>query len=1002
MAEEEGLSEADINELVQENAELRRDVLQPWVAFTSAIAAAGGSDAVDFDEATVAWSTSHHPNSMGRPQYQGAPITGTIYDASRQLYDANTERIPTTDPSGAEVRGMEEEAMDAADAGVTETHTAADAVNFLLNRQQGVLATLNQRIIEEFFNTNMIAQENIIQVNDPSESLLINLLLQRPNLLPFFAIRTPYLSLLVPKIRLFKKVYIRRDDGTYIPRAGTLEFTFKSFTENTEIEQITSTNFGRAGGAGIKSVNWSYEGTNPETVRSFVNFDISLFFQSLSDFVGSDAPSAQTAFETPSSLDLIGLIGAGIGGVDETGQSSFKFEIIAQLGWELDHSINHDLDNSFEIEKLQKILGETNTVLRLSLREHNINFNEDGSLTLDISYFSAIDELFTNESLNVLRIGGQPAIENVLAASSESASPEGSPDGDSPSDAELDHCDTTSRQVTTGDEASGDGGERGPTDRERAIHEALRTTGDDNIIQNYNNIFSKILVGNKIYRVSIDTAEVARQVEDRQWRFFGWSGEQSIRARLFTEQQLQVLSGTAYSVSTVNIDTVLASEEIIEAAAEEAAADAAGDNNTILAEASLNEPYDEALIKRFSDETTGRLMIDFIRLGDLLDGVITGLKDMQGSALQERAADFVFLTGLYTYEDFDTRKAYNYSDMLISIEGFRSFFIEKIVRPLKVNYNLTSFMIDLAKDFSYVNSIRLASHGNFVNPEGRPTLSAFQAPDIDLGAQLRQVGAAEAMGDAEGVIGRWHALFNYYGSLGNNVPVFGGELDGVVPRPSSSGESARELSYFILHSSGHIIERDADEDEDIKVGIYHLKIGSDKGILKSIKFRKDEIAGRREGRIVRAGGLNLTALREKYDATITIFGAPFIFPGTFIYVNPSLIGYGDGPNSAAQILGLGGYYLVNKVSNSISGDGTFETEIEASWNAFAETRCRRDALYIIRAPGEAPQELGAATETPIEEMPIPYQDAQQGGAGEPVGPRPTPAQQRLDDAGQGS
>jgi len=844
-----------------------------------------------------------------------------------------------------------------------------EAVDFLLNRQQRVLATVNERIIKEYFDNVRVLQNNVIQVSTEDESMLINYLLKRPDLLPFFAIRTPYLSLLVPKIRLFKKVYERQDDGSFAAAdLGTLEFTFKSFTENLDIEQITSSKFGRSGGAGIKSANWSYEGTNPETVKSFVNFDISLFFQSLSDFIGSDVASTNEALRDPENVDLISLIGAGIGVADkETGQIRFKFEITAQLGWEIERSINHDLASDQYIADLKRIIGETNTNLRLSLREHSVNFNEDGTLTLDISYFSAIDEVFTDETLNILRIG--------LAEGSAIQSIEEASDSPDPSTStgetgrivrpEFDLC-AASRRVATGDETSDSEEESPPTAEEIAISAALQGTDDDSIIQNYNNIFSKLIEGDKIYRVEINvnhisTVIVQDHLRDRslftedandpvgnQARMRARANRRTVVARYFTEQQLRTIStGDNFKVNQVIITApLIADSDAASVNTQANNADVA--DETLLTDESLTAAFNRQIVNNYSGGEGSMLRIDFVRLGDILDNIIAGLKDIPGGSLQEREKDFVFLTGLYTYRETASgiRKAYNYSDMLISIDGFRSFFIEKIVRPLKVRYSLTSFIIDIANKFSYVNSVRLASQGTFVSAEGRPTFAAFQAPDIGLSENMRGAAIRDAWNR--------HDLdpTRYF-----REPLYVGSLDEITPTVPVSGEALREVSYFILRSTGDIIERKGDEEDDIEAGIYHLKIGSDRGILKSIKFRKDEIRGRREGRIVRAGGLNLAALREKYDATITIFGAPFIFPGMFVYVNPSLIGYGAGPNSAARVLGLGGYYFINKVGNSINADGTFETEIEASWNAFAGTDCARPALDIITPPPRAKTEI---------------------------------------------
>jgi hypothetical protein len=912
-------------------------------------------------------------------QQAGTRAISAILDNRRALLESDNNlsardvanlEIEATRNSGAvrvrildeEREGLSEAAEAAGFAPVGEIRelTGAAAVSFLLNRQQGVLATLNERIIEDFFDFDMIRQRNIIPISAEDESLLINFLQKRPNLLPYFAIRTPYLSLLVPKIRLFKKVYERQDDGSFSTTGdGSLEFKFKSFTENSDIEDITDHNFGRAGGAGIKSVNWAYEGTNPEAVKSFVNFDISLFFQSLSDFIGPTTSDANQALADPDNVDLINLIGAGTGVADDSGQIQFKFEITAQLGWELDQSINHDLAEDQKIRDLKAVISQTNTNLRLSLQEHNINFNEDGTLTLDISYFSAIDEVFTDESLNILRIGLPNGTGIQAVREAKDAPDPNTPEGTTGRVVapELDPC-ATSKQVTNGSETSDPSDDEEPTAVDLAITSALRGSDDENIIQNYNNIFSKMIESNRIYRAQVSAAQVAGLIAGDGTKIISDNVAQSeIEVRYLTEGALITLNANAgLNVKQISMNAVAVPVSDSDRAALGEAVRAAdyetGENP--LSDAELGAEMDRAILRRYdATGSSGMLEIDFIRLGDLLDNIIGGLKEISGTPLQEREEDFLFVTGLYTYRETATgiRKAYNYSDMLISIDAFRAFFTEKIIRPLKVKYNLTSFIIDIANKFSYVNSVGMASQGTFVSAEGRPTFATFQGPDVGLDEILRASAALDAITELD-----FSGFGRYYHSLNDSNPAYVGELAGNF-NPASSADPRREISYFVLRSSGHVIRRDGDEDDDIQAGIYHLKLGSDKGILKSVKFRKDEIRGRREGRIVRAGGLNLAALREKYDATITIFGAPFIYPGMYIYLNPSLIGYGDGSDSAAKILGLGGYYFINKVRNSISSDGSFDTEIEASWNAFAGTDCGSGEVDIIRAPDNAVNEI---------------------------------------------
>jgi hypothetical protein len=151
--------------------------------------------------------------------------------------------------------------------------------------------------------------------------------------------------------------------------------------------------------------------------------------------------------------------------------------------------------------------------------------------------------------------------------------------------------------------------------------------------------------------------------------------------------------------------------------------------------------------------------------------------------------------------------------------------------------------------------------------------------------------------------------------------------------------------------------------------VHHIYIGSDRSIVKNINFRRDQIPGLREARIVRGGGFNLSVFREKYDISLTLFGTPFIYPGTFIFLSTETIGlgFGDSPYSASRLLGLGGYYFVNKVSNRIDSEGGYETTVEATWNAFAdgldEHGCQAPAVQVV--PSSALFDIVRATETAI-------------------------------------
>jgi hypothetical protein len=123
-----------------------------------------------------------------------------------------------------------------------------------------------------------------------------------------------------------------------------------------------------------------------------------------------------------------------------------------------------------------------------------------------------------------------------------------------------------------------------------------------------------------------------------------------------------------------------------------------------------------------------------------------------------------------------------------------------------------------------------------------------------------------------------------------------------------------------------------DEEMNRLEGIYHLKIGTDSGLVKSIDFQRTNHSHIRDWNIIKAyntGDTGIGAIKEPYNATVKLFGAGFFRPGMYVYLNPALMGFGDPTTrlSLARSVGLGGFYLINKVTTNIES-GRIETTLD--------------------------------------------------------------------------
>ena len=140
--------------------------------------------------------------------------------------------------------------------------------------------------------------------------------------------------------------------------------------------------------------------------------------------------------------------------------------------------------------------------------------------------------------------------------------------------------------------------------------------------------------------------------------------------------------------------------------------------------------------------------------------------------------------------------------------------------------------------------------------------------------------------------------------------------------------------------------------KDAKRGVHHLFIGADRGILKNATFSKSDIQYIREARMMSQGQNSLLQLSSLYRCDLKMIGNTIFYPGMLLYLNP--FGFGgldfgmphertEDPNNPklANIMGIGGYQKIVKVSSSIDESGKFETSVEC----------------IFEHTGEAPRQI---------------------------------------------
>lgn len=119
---------------------------------------------------------------------------------------------------------------------------------------------------------------------------------------------------------------------------------------------------------------------------------------------------------------------------------------------------------------------------------------------------------------------------------------------------------------------------------------------------------------------------------------------------------------------------------------------------------------------------------------------------------------------------------------------------------------------------------------------------------------------------------------------------------------------------------------------------------------ESISFEKEEANYRRESRFQAENLYTLAQLASVYNCTAKVRPTLDIFPGMLIWVNAGLYQEASVRNSIANLLGMGGYHLIESVTHTAKIDGSllsdFKTSIQANWISNGS----------IKLEGETPEE----------------------------------------------
>ncbi|MGB2237456.1 MAG: hypothetical protein ACPH4H_07645, partial [Candidatus Poseidoniaceae archaeon] len=283
--------------------------------------------------------------------------------------------------------------------------------------------------------------------------------------------------------------------------------------------------------------------------------------------------------------------------------------------------------------------------------------------------------------------------------------------------------------------------------------------------------------------------------------------------------------------------------------------------------------------------------------------------------------------GSFEFEAFQKSSkegnVYNIADIPISVDFFSRWFVDNVVsqKSTRKTFPLMNFIRSLS---NYL--IRPAIVENCVN----------RKIETKLRFQTSQVTAFEPNGVNPlhkhyklGEKGRTPVALDV-ASLRNGseptLPLKGGPV-------SDANSNFKDFHTFVILTalgSSLSYAGNGKYSDDIDQGRFHVHVGQNAGLVKTLSLSKSDQQYIREARFFQNGIDGLLQLSAVYVANIEMFGNVLFYPGMEFFFNPYGIG---GPEfdptkkaSDANKLGIGGYHTITSVKSSIS-PGKFTTTI---------------------------------------------------------------------------
>ena len=831
---------------------------------------------------------------------------------------AEIDKIAAEEAAAAAKAAKERIEAQAAEATAAAKSTATSATSLIEMQEQCFLLAFITKILEA--KEAQIDETEVKPIpyhNGSGNACLMahsepfgfmNLLTQYSSQRELLDMTTAEIGALQPKIQLYK--VMKDDEGEEISVPVTFDSYLKSGADASTASDLFKNKKKRGVGAGLKSFTFAYEGNNPFAVKKSITAKLSIFANTF-DELSTPRGNGNLKYNY---LDLALKTGGAklrskLNKLDPQSENKgsnlakLDFRLKAIVGW-----AQPPAQSGIVSAATRDAINHSFVTLNLTPVIHNFDFDDRGRVTFDIEYFAYVEDFYNQPSFSIF--SDPEVLKNQLARQLKYAS-------------------------LTQDCKAGE--------------------------------LSKI-------RKSDKEAIVEDRTKALNWISRTLSKSQKIRYITLEQAQLKKISKEGPFADTKQIFTI----KTIQGAQEDKLKEHLEDDTAVDEE--KKPPGSSTLqLEKQIDGESGTHNIIFFFVSDLIDIILGGIGDtidgmhtkvideikasdkdgtLDSGIVAEHKAGYkqlsenfkrlrVMLGPIEIVHPTDPSRSMfkNLGDIPVSLKYFMEFLTEKTLKKDQIFYPLPSFLNDFFNVFlrTFLNDGTCFNNSAGMKQRVRlsqASLTDYKRLDTELdtvSTKLVKVRAAKKNDKIRSLNVR-----QYKSATQPLLNISGYRV--IEDAHKAKGEN----DYLVYYASRAqpVKVMAGDEEKDQEAGVFHYRIGKDRGIVKTIRLSRTEMPGLKEARFEGGGYDGLEQMREVYNVDIDTFANVSTYPGTYIFVNP----LGFAPNMKSNIgqtaageeagdqfdvsnltdYGLGGYYMIIRSTHTF-GPGQANTSITARW-----------------------------------------------------------------------